>query len=215
MTAPASAGNAFMSASPRDFRGTGTMSADEVQPLTYASYMGRDSQSVYGKRVFCGKCGLGLGGVYGSGYYGFPKRADDVLAANETSMGFGNLRRNEDRELIYFAFCPWCGVKFVSEWWRDRTIQNERPIDHYQNPGHHKGDTHEFVSASPDPSRAMAGHYLSTTGDELCWCGAVAEPSLLGCTIRHTSADYETVMAARQAEYAARVDDDYDDQDEW
>lgn len=103
------------------------------------------------------------------------------------------------KEYRYFAFCPWCGAEFPDNWWsRENTIiENERPIDHYQNPGHHKGDTHEFRGDGPG---CMENHYLGTTGDELCWCSYEVEPGILGCVIRHGTEDYATAMRQRQPE---------------
>ena len=118
------------------------------------------------------------------------------------------------RAYHHYAYCPWCGAQFDDEWWlcSNTIIENERPVDHYSNPGHHKGDTHVFSGTGPD---CMNHHYLSTTGDEICWCGAEVVPDLLGCEIRHTDADYETVMAERRVLYEAEQAISEDDDDDW
>lgn len=164
-----------------------------VPVLAYYEYVGRDSQSVYGTRHFCGNCRKDIGGVYGSACYGFPGFPEDLEAKNERGLGFDLSRRN-DRPLEYYAFCPWCGASFDDEWWRNATIRNERVIDHYRNPGTHKGDTHEFRGSGPD---CMNHHWLSVSGgDAICWCDPEVEPGLMGCVIRHQDRSYEDYVAA-------------------
>lgn len=160
--------------------------------LRYHHYMGRGSQSVYGTRYFCGSCRRCIGGAYGSACYGYPEYPEDIEDKNETPYGLGSWDHDKS-ELEYYSFCPWCGVRFVDEWWKDRTVQNERVIDHYQNPGTHKGDTHEFRGDGPG---CMANHWLAVSGgDKLCWCEPEVEAGLMGCVIRHQDKRYEDVMA--------------------
>ena len=147
-----------------------------TEVLAYHAYVGADSQTVYGTRYFCGECRRGIGGVYGSACYGYPEYPEDLEAKNERGL----TRDRPGRELEHYSFCPWCGSRFEIDWWRDQTIQNERVIDHYQNPGTHKGDTHEFHGFG------MAGHWLAVSGgDTVCWCDPDIEPGIMGCIIRH------------------------------
>lgn len=158
--------------------------------LRYHEYLGRSNQR-YSSRYFCGACRRGIGGVYGSACYGFPEYPEDLEAKNDSEHGLAS-SNSPGRALDYYAFCPWCGVQFAEEWWKDRTIQNERVIDHYQNPGTHKGDTHEFRGADPE---CMAGHWLGVSGgDKVCWCDPDVEPGIMGCVIRHQDKRYEDVM---------------------
>lgn len=154
-----------------------------VPVLVYYEYHGRNDQRGGSRRYFCGECRRGIGGVYGSACYGYPEYPDKLLEKNETDHGFGSWGRDEGSRLEYYAFCPWCGTAFEDEWWKDRTIQNERAIDHYRNPGTHKGDTHEFRGEGPN---CMTGHWLGVSGgDKVCWCDPEIEPGLMGCVIRH------------------------------
>lgn len=173
---------------------------ENVAVLKYYKYVGGPgSQSVYSTRYFCGSCRRGIGGVHGSACYGFPEYPEDLEAENESGRGsIDRISRNSERSLEYFSFCPWCGIAFEDEWSQDRTIQNERAIDHYQNPGTHKGDSHEFRGDGPN---CMANHWLSQSGgDRLCWCDPEVEPGIMGCVIRHQDKDYAEVMAVEQAE---------------
>lgn len=174
------------------------MNQTDVPVLNFHQYSGgRRSQSVYSTRYFCGACRKGIGGVYGSACYGFPEYPEDLEAKNESEHGW--LPHETDKgPLEYYSFCPWCGVQFAEEWWKDRTIQNERIIDHYQNPGHHKGDTHEFRGSGPD---CMQGHWLGVSGgDKLCWCEPEVAPGLMGCIIRHQATPFSEYQAEKERE---------------
>jgi hypothetical protein len=178
-----------------------------VPVLQYYEYMGRGSQTAHGTRHFCGSCRRGIGGVYGSACYGFPEYPEHIEAKNATPHGFGDLEA-EKGDLEYYRFCPWCGAEFEDEWWKNRVIQNERAIDHYRNPGWHKGDTHEFRGSGPD---CMAHHWLGVSGgDKLCWCDPDVEPGVLGCVIRHRDASWDDYIAAEKArrEQAVAEEDD-------
>lgn len=180
---------------------------DPVPVLTYNQYVGgSESPMVYSKRHFCGACSRGIGGVYGSACYGFPEYPEDLETKNNSTACWMPAKQKEPLE--YYAYCPWCGVSFANEWWRDRTIQNERVIDHYQSPGTHKGDTHEFRGSGPE---CMAGHWLAVSGgSEVCWCEPEIEPGIMGCVIRHQDKRYEDVVALRQ-EMATEGDDDWEE----
>lgn len=71
--------------------------------------------------------------------------------------------------------------------------------DHYQNPGTHKGDQHEFRGDGPD---CMAGHWLGVSGgDKVCWCDPEIEPGIMGCVIRHRDGSFEDYLAADRARH--------------
>lgn len=180
-----------------------------VPVLSYHEYMGRDGQTVHGTRVFCGACRRGLGGVYGSAYFGYPEYPEDIEAKNDSPHGLLPLKSGRELglELEYFAFCPWCGAAFEDEWWKNKVVQNERAIDHYQNPGTHKGDTHEFRGDRPD---CFVNHYLGVSGGQVCWCDPEIEPGLMGCVIRHRDVSYDDYLA-RSQEAAAAFDDEDDE----
>ena len=176
-----------------------------VPVLAYHQYMGRDSQTVYTTHHYCGSCRRKLDSPYT-----FPEYPEQLEAANDTPLGLGSWEHDEGRELEYFRYCPWCGVEFEDEWRKDRVIQNERAIDHYQNPGHHKGDQHVFMG---EDQSCMVGHWLSTTDpSRVCWCDPEVEPGIMGCTIRHRDRSYDEYLA-EQRERAAEAEDD-DDWDE-
>lgn len=152
-----------------------------VPVLVYNKYLGPGSDSVYNQQFFCGSCRQVL-----QSPYMHPFEPDDLEAENNRGLGEPTIWAHERGGLAYFAFCPWCGVEFEDEWWRDRTIQNERAIDHYRNPGTHKGDTHEFRSPASDGEPTwMTGHWLGTTDHRVCWCEPDVEPGIMGCVIRH------------------------------
>lgn len=177
-----------------------------VAVLRYARYMGCDSQSIYNHVEFCGACKRKLGGSYDSPLLGRTSDTIDALLQETNNDSFGLRVPSERVEYEHWQFCPFCGERFDDEWWRNQPVQNERAIDHYRNPGHHKGDEHEFIGG-PD---CMVNHWLATTGDEVCWCDPEVEPSILGCTIKHKDVDYETVMAARRSEHEDDWEDDED-----
>lgn len=182
-------------------------SALRVPVLFYHQYLGADSQSVYTTHSFCGSCRQDIGTAYAT-----PRYPENLEEENETGRGWHSFDRDDTEPLAYFTCCPWCGVEFEDEWWKDRTIQNERVIDHYQNPGTHKGDTHQFLGDGPD---CITGHWLGTTGSEVCWCDPEIEPGIMGCVIRHQDKNYEDAMALRR-ESAPDVDaDDWDDDYDW
>jgi hypothetical protein len=179
----------------------------ETRVRAFYEYHGPDDDTPGTTRYFCGHCRLDLGGIYGHNYHGAPTDWQYLLARNDLSWseqmrsGLG-----EDRDYRYYAFCPWCGSKFPDEWWkRDNTpVENARVVDHYRNPGWHRGDHHEFVGA-------IEGHWLGVSGgDKLCWCDPVVTAEIDGCAIRHTAIDYET-WRAMQPE--PEPSDDYDDDD--
>ena len=168
--------------------------------LHYARYLGSDGNSVYNYQDFCGACRQHLPSPYE-----FPKEPEALEDEGDWhSFGDG------DRELAYFSYCPWCGVEFNDKWWRGQPIQNERVIDHYENPGTHKGDTHQFCGDGPD---CINGHWLGTTGTEVCWCDPEVIPSLMGCVIKHQNKNYEQVMAHRRE--IAEAEDEAEEWDEW
>lgn len=161
----------------------------DVPVLQYHKYLNPDSSTVYSTRYFCGSCRRDLSGVYGGACYGYPGTPEDLEAENATTASARSWQPH-DEPLQYYAFCPWCGVEFADEWWKDRTIQNERVIDHYQNPGTHKGDTHEFAGDY------MLNHWLGVSGgDRVCWCDPEVVPGLMGCVILHQDKRFEDVMA--------------------
>lgn len=158
--------------------------------LQYYKYLGSDSQSVYHTEYFCGSCRRDLGKPYT-----FPKYPEDLEAENETMMGLTPWDKSSG-ELEHYAFCPWCGTELPDEWWKDRTIQNERVIDHYKNPGTHKGDTHEFRGQGLE---CMENHWLGvTSSDEVCWCDPEIKPGIMGCIIRHQDKRYEDYLALHE-----------------
>jgi hypothetical protein len=171
------------------------MNRVDVAVLVYNHYMGPDSQTVYDQQYYCGSCRQRFDKPYD-----FPEYPDALEAQNQSWGGLGDWTLDRG-DLVHFAFCPWCGVQFKDEWWMNRTIQNERPIDHFQNPGHHKGDSAVF------PGR-IEGHYLSTTGDTLCWCDPICVPSLMGCEILHQDKEPPARADLEALDYK---DDDYDD----
>lgn len=176
------------------------MTSELATVLAYHQYVGgADSQTVYTTHHYCGSCRRQLASCYG-----FPKYPEELEAENE--QRFVSWEPDE-RPLDYFSFCPWCGVEFEEEWWKDRTIQNERAIDHYRDPGTHKGDTHEFRGEGLD---CMANHWLAVSGgDQICWCDPEVEPGLMGCVIRHQDKSYEDFIAAERAAVAS---DDWEDE---
>lgn len=93
--------------------------------LKYNAYGGADSTAVYRTHYFCGGCRRDIGGVYGGACYGHPKTPEDLEARNQTPHGLGEWS-SDTSPLEYYAFCPWCGVRFENEWWRDRNIENDR-----------------------------------------------------------------------------------------
>lgn len=156
--------------------------------LFYHQYVGgRDSQTVYTTHHYCGACRQHMDSCYA-----FPKYPEQLEAENEAD-GLDRWTHERNKQpLEYIRFCPWCGVQFEDEWWKARTIQNERAIDHYQNPGTHKGDTHEFTGS-------VEHHWLSVSGgSRLCWCDPEVEPGIMGCVIRHQDKRYEDVMAVER-----------------
>lgn len=171
-----------------------------VSVLRYYRYLGPDSDTDYSDEDFCGECFRHLASPTD-----FPKFPEDLEKDNKELLGSAWHGRH-DRELEFYSFCPWCGVAFEDEWWKNQSVQNERAIDHYKNPGTHRGDTHEFVGGSPD---CAEGHWLATTGHEICWCDPDVEPGLLGCKIRHKNKSYEEYREKqRQLEEAWADDDD-------
>lgn len=166
---------------------------NETRPLTavlhYVRYLGGpESQTVYSYEDFCGECFHHLDDPFH-----YPKYPEDLEKDNNEQFG-NSWHGRDDRELEHFSFCPWCGAAFEDEWWKDQPIQNERAIDHFQNPGTHKGDTHEFRGSGQN---CMAGHWLATTGSEVCWCDPEIDPGIMGCVIRHKDKDYEAEMIDR------------------
>lgn len=155
-------------------------SANRVPVLRYADYMTPDADRPSGYQEFCGGCRRKLGGSYNSPLLGRPEYPEDLERKNSLPWGSRPLGWNDDRDYQRWAFCPWCGAEFEAEWWRNQPVQNERAIDHYQAPGSHKGDTHEFVGA-------IEGHVLGSSDPSyVCWCQPEVTPGLTGCVIRHT-----------------------------
>lgn len=161
------------------------MSADmAVKVRSLNQYVSGGSDTVYTVRHFCGSCSLDIDRAFGA-----PITPADLEAGHHYGHEVGAKYR-------HFEFCPWCGVAFIDEWWKraNTLIENERAIDHYRSPGHHKGDQHEFVGREG----CYANHWLATTGDEVCWCQPVIEPGLLSCVIKHNDLNYDAVMAGRR-----------------
>lgn len=153
--------------------------------LSYYEYV-HYSQNPRGTRHFCGACEQCITGSYGGdgsvARVWTPKdmleAMDEEVRSQEATItsakrvkageitmeeylsGAGYFDLPEPREYRHFAFCPWCGAHFKDDWWkRDRIrIRNERPIDHFQNPGRHPGDSHLFTSISPNARKAVAHH---------------------------------------------------------
>lgn len=186
-----------------------TSRSQAVSVLKYYEYLSPEDDRGGRTRYFCGSCRRDIGGVYGSACYGYPKTVEELERRNSIPRDQRTpLYANED-PLEYYTFCPWCGIQFEDGWNRDRTIQNERTIDHYKNPGTHKGDTHEFRSpASEGEPTWMAGHWLGTTDSRVCWCEPEIEPGVMGCVIRHRDVPMPT---SEIPDFGPVEDDDYGD----
>lgn len=138
---------------------------------TFRQYLSDTGTSHYSDHLFCGSCERLIDTPYG--FERTPGHLDER----------GSFPHDQRGEFLYYAFCPWCGIAFDDEWWREKVVENERVVDHYDCPGTHKGDTHEFRGSGPD---CIAGHWLSVSdGMEICWCKPTVEPGLLGCRIIH------------------------------
>lgn len=168
---------------------------DRAPVLRYAQYLHPTGSTVYTNHEYCGSCRQHL-----ETPYAHSKTPETDEAYNNGERGSFELGRHED--FGYIRFCPWCGIEFEDEWWKDRTIQNERVIDHYCNPGTHKGDTHEFRGDGPD---CYVNHWLGVSGgDRVCWCDPEIEPGLMGCVIRHRDVSYEDYQAKVRAGTGSR-----------
>lgn len=158
--------------------------------LCYRQYLSPRGTSYYSDRYFCGECARELDKPYG-----WPETpADPRLEGGRGSW----TERTEP--LLYWSFCPWCGAALDADWHENKMIRNERLVDHFDCPGTHGGDTHEFRGFSP------GGHQLASTDSSLCWCGPKVEPGPMGCVVRHRDVP--------RPEPAAAWDDDWNDDDE-
>lgn len=138
---------------------------------TFRQYLTGEGIAHYSDHFFCESCDRLVKETFGS-----------VLTPDDLD-GRGSFPFDGDREYEHISYCPWCGVALEDEWWRETIVENERAIDHYDCPGTHKGDTHEFRGSSPD---CMARHILVTTDPSfICWCDPTVEPDILGCRIIH------------------------------
>lgn len=176
-------------------RKMGDVATERAPVLRYRQYLAPKGTAYYTDNLYCGSCRQHLGAAYQH-----EKTIESDEAHNEGERGAWAI---PDEPLNYVRFCPWCGIEFEDEWWRDRTVQNERVVDHYVNPGTHKGDTHEFQGFQP------TNHWLAVSGgDRVCWCDPEIEPGLMGCVIRHKDADYDEYVKARELERAAWDEED-------
>jgi hypothetical protein len=149
------------------------MGATNVKVLRYRRYTYPEGTAHYDDVMFCGSCQEELAKPYK-----FPRSPQDVLDECEAGL-YTNSFVADRGDLIFFVYCPWCGTALNPEWWRDRTVQNERPVDHYDNPGTHAGDSHIFLGD-------FGGHQLSSTDPESrCWCEPEITPGIMGCEIVH------------------------------
>lgn len=175
----------------------------KVRPLyQYRGLPG--SESVFGTRFFCGDCSEEL-----TIPHQHPSTPDDLDVENA-----GGVSGRRDKPVRHFAFCPWCGAHLDDEWWTVDFVENERVTDHYQNPGHHRGDEHVFDGSDPDRL-----HYFGATDHfdgEVCWCKPEVEPRLLKCVIRHRDIARDAVLLEREAEIVLdpSADPDYWKDDE-
>lgn len=154
---------------------------------------------------FCGACSQQIEGNHRVYTPEMLVAEYDTPSPGESSVH--NRMRLGDAEYVRFKLCPYCGAEFDDEWWVRPMLENARVIDHFQKPGWHAGDQHEFRGDGPG---CIEHHYLSVSGgSELCWCDPIATPSIDGCTIVHNSdLRYEEVMEARKtaAEIAQRAE---------
>jgi hypothetical protein len=141
------------------------------QVLRYAEYTSEDRNSrVYCYSDFCGKCLLELPKPAA----GSPGTPDQITPS--LKLSFDGLERNEFR---FFAFCPWCGCEFASEWWKGQALLNKRTPDHFLDPGTHAGDVNEFAGFTSE------NHWLSTSDGSPCWCRPDITAHVDGCVISH------------------------------
>jgi len=141
---------------------------------TFRQYLSDKGTAYYSDHLFCGSCARLIRTPHD--FERTPADLDD-----RGSFPLGSCHTH-----LHYAFCPWCGVEFEDDWWRETIVENERAIDHYDQPGTHKGDTHEFRGSGPD---CIAGHVLASSDHSLCWCKPTVEPGILGCRIIHNDVE--------------------------